>query len=172
MAGNSIGMVNICFFALTIFPEKINLFGFALKITTKKKWMENVKERNWRLSIFNDIKVEFYFLSKHCLSSSNEFPMWQYYFLSKCIFFVLCRKESFYFWFFLTWIFNSFSLSIRHGANPVPFDGGISPVLAILDKLMEYEDKVYPYQLCACLNLLLLAIPFIELPYKVNFVIN
>lgn len=59
-------------------------------------------------------------------------------------------------------------LSIRHGANPVPFDGGISPVLAILDKLMEYEDKVYPYQLCACLNLLLLAIPFIELPYKVN----
>lgn len=58
---------------------------------------------------------------------------------------------------------------LRYGANPSPSDGGTSPVLALMDKLLEYEDTgSYPYQLVSCLKLLLLAIPFIELPYKVG----
>lgn len=58
---------------------------------------------------------------------------------------------------------------LRHGANPCPLDGGISPVLAVMDKLVEYEESgSFPYQLVSCCKLLLLAIPFIELPYKVK----
>lgn len=59
---------------------------------------------------------------------------------------------------------------LRHGANPSPHDGGISPVLALLDKLVEFnETGSYPYQLVSCLKILLLALPFIELPYKVKW---
>jgi hypothetical protein len=58
---------------------------------------------------------------------------------------------------------------LRHGANPEPLDGGTSPILAVMDKLMEYsESGSYPYQFVSCLKILLLAIPFIELPYKVR----
>lgn len=57
---------------------------------------------------------------------------------------------------------------LRHGANPSPLDGGTSPVLALMDKLVEFEETgSYPYQVVSCLKILLLAIPFIELPYKV-----
>jgi ankyrin repeat and SOCS box protein 17 len=58
---------------------------------------------------------------------------------------------------------------LRHGANPDPLDGGTSPVLAVMDKLMEYEESgSFPYQLVSCFKILLLALPFIELPYKVQ----
>lgn len=58
---------------------------------------------------------------------------------------------------------------LRHGANAAPLDGGTPPALAMMDKLMEYEETgSYPYQLVSCLKILLLAIPFIELPYKVR----
>lgn len=58
---------------------------------------------------------------------------------------------------------------LRHGANPEPLDGGTSPVIAVMDKLMEYQESgSYPYQLVSCLKILLLALPFIELPYKVT----
>lgn len=58
---------------------------------------------------------------------------------------------------------------LRHGANPEPLDGGTSPILALMDKLMEYKESgSYPYQLVSCLKILLLALPFIELPYKVT----
>lgn len=58
---------------------------------------------------------------------------------------------------------------LRHGANPIPLDDGTPPVLAVMEKLMEFEESgSYPYQLVSCLKLLLLAIPFVELPYKVS----
>lgn len=59
---------------------------------------------------------------------------------------------------------------LRHGANPNPADGGsIMPVIALLDKLIEYDENVsYPYQLVSCLKILMLALPFIEMPYKVS----
>lgn len=58
---------------------------------------------------------------------------------------------------------------LRFGANPNPLDGGTPPVLAVMEKLMEFEESgSYPYQLVSCLKLLLLAIPFVELPYKVS----
>lgn len=58
---------------------------------------------------------------------------------------------------------------LRHGANPCPLDDGSSAVLALMDKLMEHEETgSYPYQLVSCLKILLLAIPFIELPFKVQ----
>lgn len=60
---------------------------------------------------------------------------------------------------------------LRHGANACPVDGGNPPVLALMDKLMEYEES-YPYQLVSCLKILLLAVPYIELPYKVNCTIR
>ena len=57
---------------------------------------------------------------------------------------------------------------LRHGANPNPFDGSSSPVIALMDKLIEYEESgSFPYQLVSCLKILLLALPFIELPFKV-----
>lgn len=55
---------------------------------------------------------------------------------------------------------------LRHGANPTPDDGGASPIISILDKLLEYEKRSYPYQLVSCLNLLLRCTAMIELPYK------
>lgn len=58
---------------------------------------------------------------------------------------------------------------LRYGANPIANDGGISPVVALLDKLTEYDESAsYPYQLVSCFKILMLAIPFIELPYKVS----
>lgn len=58
---------------------------------------------------------------------------------------------------------------LRHGANACPTDGGVPPVLAVMDKLMEYEESgAYPYQLVSCLKILLLAVPYVELPFKVN----
>lgn len=59
-------------------------------------------------------------------------------------------------------------LIYRFGASPVPMDDGIPPILALLDKLLEYEDHRYPYQLEACLKLLMRATDFVELPYKVR----
>uniref|UniRef100_A0A336LAI7 CSON006101 protein n=1 Tax=Culicoides sonorensis TaxID=179676 RepID=A0A336LAI7_CULSO len=53
-----------------------------------------------------------------------------------------------------------------HGASPNPFDDGIPPVIALFDKLIEYQDRRYPYQLDSCLRLLLRTLPFIELPFK------
>lgn len=58
---------------------------------------------------------------------------------------------------------------LRHGANARPNDGGMPPILALVDKLLEYDESgSYPYQLVSCLKILLLAVPYIELPYKVN----
>lgn len=60
---------------------------------------------------------------------------------------------------------------LRHGANSSPVDGGISPTIALMDKLLEYEESgSYPYQLVSCLKILQLVVPYIELPYKVSFV--
>uniref|UniRef100_A0A336L9M3 CSON007105 protein n=1 Tax=Culicoides sonorensis TaxID=179676 RepID=A0A336L9M3_CULSO len=55
---------------------------------------------------------------------------------------------------------------LRHGASPNPFDDGIPPVIALFDKLIEYQDRRYPYQLDSCLRLLLRTLSFIELPFK------
>uniref|UniRef100_A0A182MST3 Ankyrin repeat and SOCS box protein 17 n=1 Tax=Anopheles culicifacies TaxID=139723 RepID=A0A182MST3_9DIPT len=55
---------------------------------------------------------------------------------------------------------------LRHGANPCPDDGGASPVLSLLEKLAESEDRCYPFQLVSCLKLLLRTIIMVELPYK------
>ncbi|XP_053695659.1 uncharacterized protein LOC128743156 [Sabethes cyaneus] len=55
---------------------------------------------------------------------------------------------------------------LRHGADPNPDDGGASPVISILDKLLEYESRAYPYQLVSCLDLLLRCTIMVELPYK------
>ncbi|XP_052899959.1 uncharacterized protein LOC128306472 [Anopheles moucheti] len=55
---------------------------------------------------------------------------------------------------------------LRHGANPCPDDGGASPVLSLLEKLSESEDRCYPFQLVSCLKLLLRTIVMVELPYK------
>uniref|UniRef100_A0A182W5C4 SOCS box domain-containing protein n=1 Tax=Anopheles minimus TaxID=112268 RepID=A0A182W5C4_9DIPT len=55
---------------------------------------------------------------------------------------------------------------LRHGANPCPDDGGASPVLSLLEKLAESEDRCYPFQLVSCLKLLLRTIVMVELPYK------
>jgi ankyrin repeat and SOCS box protein 17 len=57
---------------------------------------------------------------------------------------------------------------LRYGGNPNGDDAGASPILALLDKLIECESGSYPYQLVSCLKLLLLAVPFIELPFKVR----
>lgn len=58
---------------------------------------------------------------------------------------------------------------LRYGANPNANDGGTSPVEALLEKLKEYdESSSYPYQLVSCFKIFMLAIPFIELPYKVK----
>jgi ankyrin repeat/SOCS box protein 17 len=59
---------------------------------------------------------------------------------------------------------------LRYGANPNPYDGGISPALALLDKLTEYDESAsYPYQLVSCFKILMLSIPFIVLPYIVSY---
>ncbi|XP_055620669.1 uncharacterized protein LOC129764978 [Toxorhynchites rutilus septentrionalis] len=55
---------------------------------------------------------------------------------------------------------------LRHGADPTPADGGSSPIVSILDKLLEYESRGYPYQLVSCLRLLLRCTIMVELPYK------
>ncbi|XP_053665075.1 uncharacterized protein LOC128714221 [Anopheles marshallii] len=55
---------------------------------------------------------------------------------------------------------------LRHGANPCPDDGGASPVLSLLEKLSESEDRCYPFQLVSCLKLLLRTTVMVELPYK------
>ncbi|XP_029710581.1 uncharacterized protein LOC109427438 [Aedes albopictus] len=55
---------------------------------------------------------------------------------------------------------------LRHGADPNPDDGGSSPIISLLDKLREYENRSYPYQLVSCLKLLLRCTIMIELPYK------
>uniref|UniRef100_A0A182TXZ2 SOCS box domain-containing protein n=1 Tax=Anopheles melas TaxID=34690 RepID=A0A182TXZ2_9DIPT len=55
---------------------------------------------------------------------------------------------------------------LRHGANPCPDDGGASPVLSLLEKLAECENRCYPFQLVSCLKLLLRTVRMVELPYK------
>ncbi|KAJ6640084.1 hypothetical protein Bhyg_12833, partial [Pseudolycoriella hygida] len=55
---------------------------------------------------------------------------------------------------------------IRYGAEPNPNDGGLSPVLALLDKLVESPKRRYLYQLVSCLKILLRAISIIEMPFK------
>uniref|UniRef100_A0A182PG83 SOCS box domain-containing protein n=1 Tax=Anopheles epiroticus TaxID=199890 RepID=A0A182PG83_9DIPT len=55
---------------------------------------------------------------------------------------------------------------LRHGANPCPDDGGASPVLSLLEKLAECENRCYPFQLVSCLKLLLRTIVMVEMPYK------
>lgn len=58
---------------------------------------------------------------------------------------------------------------LRHGANSSPLDRGSFLTLAVMDKLIEFDESgSYPYQLVSCLKILQLAVPFIELPYKVN----
>ncbi|EDS45085.1 conserved hypothetical protein [Culex quinquefasciatus] len=55
---------------------------------------------------------------------------------------------------------------LRHGADPNPDDGGAPPIISLLDKLRENENRSYPYQLVSCLKLLLTCTVMIELPYK------
>ncbi|XP_063704655.1 uncharacterized protein LOC134834058 [Culicoides brevitarsis] len=55
---------------------------------------------------------------------------------------------------------------LRYGASPNPFDDGLPPVIALFDKLIEYQDRRYPYQLDACLRLLLKTLSFVEMPFK------
>lgn len=60
----------------------------------------------------------------------------------------------------------------RFGADPMPRDGGSSPVVAILDKLLESPGRRYLYQLVSCLNILLSCITLIDMPYRVkNFLL-
>lgn len=56
----------------------------------------------------------------------------------------------------------------RFGADPMPRDGGSSPVVAILDKLLESPGRRYLYQLVSCLNILLSCITLIDMPYRVK----
>lgn len=66
---------------------------------------------------------------------------------------------------------DEFSLYIfvlcRYGAEPSPIDCGITPVVALLDKLVESPNRRYLYQLVSCLRILLRAISIIEMPFKV-----
>lgn len=55
----------------------------------------------------------------------------------------------------------------RYGANSLPKDGGMMPIIAILDKLIETPDTQLHVEIC--LRILLKTIPLIEMPYKVNF---
>ncbi|XP_037026489.1 uncharacterized protein LOC119067538 [Bradysia coprophila] len=55
---------------------------------------------------------------------------------------------------------------LRYGAEPSPTDGGIPPVLALLDKLVESPKRRYLYQLVSCLKILLRTISIIEMPFK------
>lgn len=58
---------------------------------------------------------------------------------------------------------------LRHGANPTPLDGGTPPVQALMEKLAEHdESKSYPYQLVSCLNIIILSISIVEMPFKVS----
>jgi ankyrin repeat and SOCS box protein 17 len=57
---------------------------------------------------------------------------------------------------------------LRYGGNPNGDEAGTSPILALMDKLIDCESGSYPYQLVSCLKLLILAVPFIELPFKVK----
>jgi ankyrin repeat/SOCS box protein 17 len=57
---------------------------------------------------------------------------------------------------------------LRFGANPNPIDGGSCLILSILDKLNECETDGYPYQVVSCLEMLMRATGFFELPYKVQ----
>ncbi|XP_055380871.1 uncharacterized protein LOC129611655 [Condylostylus longicornis] len=54
---------------------------------------------------------------------------------------------------------------LRYGAEPLPNDGGSSPVLSLLDKLLDCDRK-YVYQMVICLKILLKNIPIIEMPFK------
>lgn len=60
-----------------------------------------------------------------------------------------------------------FVFTRRYGAEPNPADGGISPVMALLDKLVESPKRRYLYQLVSCLQIILRAVPIIEMPFKV-----
>lgn len=67
--------------------------------------------------------------------------------------------------------FNWISLphdTYRYGANVQPCDGGSSPIIAILDKLLESPHRKSQIELEMCLKILLKAVPFIEMPYKVS----
>lgn len=49
----------------------------------------------------------------------------------------------------------------------MPQDGGISPIVAVLDKLTESAGSHYLYQLVACLRIMLSCVTTIEMPYRV-----
>lgn len=61
-----------------------------------------------------------------------------------------------------------FSNTISYGADPRPQDGGTSPVIAILDKLMESEHRSYVYQLVSCLRIILSCLAIVEMPFRVR----
>lgn len=56
----------------------------------------------------------------------------------------------------------------RYGANPFPEDDGSNPIIALLDKLIEPQDRRYSFQLVSCLNILIRGAPVVDLPFKVN----
>ncbi|XP_031631676.1 uncharacterized protein LOC116345971 isoform X2 [Contarinia nasturtii] len=53
---------------------------------------------------------------------------------------------------------------LRYGANSNPKDGGMMPIIAILDKLVEAPSTQIHVE--TCLKILLKTVPAIEMPYK------
>lgn len=53
----------------------------------------------------------------------------------------------------------------RYGANSHPKDGGMLPIIAILDKLIDTPCAQIHVEIC--LKLLLKTVALIEMPYKV-----
>lgn len=53
----------------------------------------------------------------------------------------------------------------RYGASAHPKDGGMMPIIAILDKLIESTYGQLHVEIC--LKILLKTVPSIEMPYKV-----
>lgn len=56
--------------------------------------------------------------------------------------------------------------NFSYGANWNPNDGGMLPIIAILDKLVESPDTQLHVE--SCLKILLKTVPAIEMPYKVH----
>lgn len=54
----------------------------------------------------------------------------------------------------------------RYGANVNPKDGGMMPIIAILDKLID-SPECTQIHVAACLKILLKTVAIIEMPYKV-----
>lgn len=83
---------------------------------------------------------------------------------SVCFFLFLSRSHSTHstmlMLFYLVFIF-------RYGANVIPKDGGMMPIVAILDKLVESPEYT-EIHVETCLKILLKTVPNIEMPYKVS----